>query len=185
MIAPSNSPSGPARPKDRLAAALLTPLVVLLLMLLIPQAVFRSFAVDGPSMLPTLRQGDRLFVTRGYGEPRRGDIVVLEVSREGIQTDLVKRVVAIGGDDVTVFGDLILVNGVPALGQSSVIASTAPQEATVTVPPGFVYVAGDNRPESLDSRHYGPVPEDAVLGRAVAIYSPVTRLGLIRAPEPD
>lgn len=163
---------------DRLALVLLAPLAVLFVAILLVFYVFFSpLRVDGPSMLPTLRDQDLLLMTRGYPEPVRGDIISTTVQFQGVPDDVIKRVIAVAGDTVEVRADVAYVNGVaePNRGQV-VIPAAAVDVAPLVVPPGALWVMGDNRAVSADSRDIGPVADSQVAGRAVAIFSPVTRI---------
>ncbi|TLM76664.1 MAG: signal peptidase I [Actinobacteria bacterium] len=166
------------RSSDRLAAALVIPLTLVLVVLIgLLYVVFRPVRVDGPSMEPVLLSGDRVLVQPGYGFPRRGDVVVVtDEPRPG--EDLIKRVVGVPGDTVEVRDDVAIVNGEnEAYGfPLTLAAGTRPYRLpAVTVPMGTVYLMGDNRPVSFDSRDFGPVPVDSVMGRVVAVILPPPR----------
>lgn len=173
---------GLSRPRpsvpDRAAALLILPLTMVLVLLVGVFFVFGSpFAVNGTSMYPTLHHTDRLLITRSYRTPQRGDIVVFDRLEDGVPTDLVKRVIGIPGDEVRLVGDHAWVNGRPEGGhpvRTSPSQDYAPVE--VTVRPGHVFVLGDNRPVSNDSRFIGQVPLSAVKGKAVWIFTPITRI---------
>ena len=167
---------------DALARAILVPLLVLLaLLLLVFYGLFQPAMVDGPSMLPTLHSADRLLVTHGYPTPRRGDIIVTIVPENGTGVDVVKRVIGLPGDTVEIRSDVAWVNGVaePQRGQV-VVAAYSMSAPPITVPKGRLYVMGDNRAVSEDSRYLGPVPLSGAKGRAVAIFAPVNRVRLVR-----
>lgn len=171
----------PWRSGDRaylpLVVALVTILVTLVVVLYGLNTVIR---VDGDSMYPVLHDEDRILVTRGYDEPQRGDIVTLVEPMGGEGEGLIKRVIAIGGDTVTIEGDIAYVNGVRSgVAPDAVIGPATRGFAPVEVPEGWVYLMGDNRPTSLDSRHFGIVPDVALRGRVIAVISPVTRFRLI------
>lgn len=168
----------------KLASILIGPLSVLLVtFVLIFFVLFNTSTVDGRSMYPTLLDHDYVLVSKGLSEPRRGDIVIMRVSENGVPTEWIKRVVAIGGDEVKVAGDRILVNGKGESFPHLIIDSgeSAPELDTV-VPEGHVFIAGDNRAVSFDSRFTGTFPVTSIAGRVVAIYAPVSRVGLIPAP---
>lgn len=137
--------------------------------------------IDGASMEPTLLEGDRLLVTRGYEAPAVGDIVSFSaIDRHGNTVRLIKRVVALPGDTVEVFGDLVLVNGAPSeAAPAAIIGTESFHLGPLNVPEGTVYVLGDNRPVSLDSRFIGPIDLASVHGKAVAIIVPPSRFGAI------
>lgn len=145
--------------------------------------VFSFVRVDGESMAPILRDEDRLLITRGYDDPRRGDIIAFDaLTAEGEQVSLIKRVVAVGGDEIEVFGDIVYVNGeLSEVAGRAIIGTESPHVAPATVPDGSVFVMGDNRPISLDSRFIGTVPLEQVTGRGRFIVWPITRLARIDA----
>jgi signal peptidase I len=138
--------------------------------------VFSVTRVDGDSMVPTLEHGDRILVTRGYDLPRIGDIVSIDVQGEDGSTGVLKRVVALPGDTVEILGDSALVNGEPS--EATDVAIIGPDRRHIgplDVPDGMVYVLGDNRPVSLDSRYVGMITLGSVRGRVTAIVLPLRR----------
>lgn len=141
-------------------------------------AVFTVVSVDGGSMNPALEHGDRLFLTRGYESPQRGDVIAFRfLESDGRSVALIKRVVALPGDTVEIIGDSAWVNGeMSADAPTARVGTTGVRFSPVVVPEGSVYVLGDNRPVSLDSRFIGPVPQGDVIGKAVAVILPVTRM---------
>lgn len=172
------APGEASRRGDRLALLLLAPLAVILLTIVLVFYVFFSpLRVDGPSMLPTLRDQDVVLMTRGYPRPARGDIISTTVQYMGSPDDIIKRVIALPGDTVEVRADVAYVNGVaePDRGQV-IVPAFAVDVAAQVVPPGSLWVMGDNRAVSADSRDIGPVAVLLVAGRAIAIFSPVTRI---------
>ncbi len=141
--------------------------------------LFRLVSVDGSSMETTLHNGERLILSRLPYTPAYEDIVVLNL-KEGSEP-LIKRIVGLAGDtiEVTTWGD-VLRNG-EKLEEVYIDVSTATEsmDGPVTVPEGYVFVMGDNRASgcSLDSRTFGCVPCDNVLGKAVFRVSPLNRFG--------
>ncbi len=173
----------PTLPSDRKHLPLLLALAILLASLLAVFYVANTvIKVDGDSMLPGLRSGDRILVTRGYRQAARGDVISFSAVIAGQPDELIKRVVALSGDTVEVFGDRVVVNGAPEPTTYSLVMGTESFHIEpFTVPPDSVYVLGDNRPVSLDSRFFGPVRLADVKGRALLIFSPITRLRRIDA----
>lgn len=173
----------PLRSGDALARSLIVPLILLLvLILLIFYVLFTSNTTAGDSMLPTLHDGDRTLVTRGYGIPRRGDVIVFVARTEhGQQERLVKRIVAIPGDTVSVRGGVAIVNG-RAEDRTRIVPD--PEDPVVidgaVVPPGHVFVLGDNRLISLDSRRLGFIPLSNVIGAVRFVWAPLWRIGPVR-----
>lgn len=172
------------RRSARLATALVVPLTAVLLgLVLVFFVFFHPTTIAGPSMYPTLRDHDYVLITKGLAKPQRGDIVVLRVVYRGKSEEWVKRVVAVGGDRVNVAGDLITVNGEGEKFPHMIIDGGARWPVLqIDVPKGHVFVAGDNRTVALDSRLAGTFPATAIDGRVVAIYAPISRMGLV--PEP-
>jgi len=168
-----------------LSKFLLLPLVVVLVAIVTPLYLLYDVArVQGSSMEPTLSDSEYVLVTRGWKTPQRGDIVVVAWSHDGVTEQIIKRIVAIGGDTIDVYGDTIRVNGRAEPFPHGVIDGTEvePRFETV-VPTSTVFVLGDNRPVSLDSRFIGPLPSSAVSGRIVAVWAPVTRIRVVPSPE--
>jgi len=141
----------------------------------------RVAGVDGDSMLPTLEDGQALVLTAGPREPERGDIVVLS-SNNGHRMPLVKRVIAVAGDEIGLVYGRVLVNSaeinepyLPA-GVMTYPASSG-MAYPVRVPPGHVFVMGDNRGRSSDSRSdmVGFVRTDDILGKVLFRTKPFIR----------
>ena len=144
-----------------------TSLGVILLLLLVgsitgvlPLQVMR---VDSGSMSPTIATGDLVAVERGAGEVDRSDVVV--ASHPDTGEPLVKRVVGLGGDQVAIEDGVLVVDGEPVC-ESAV--DPARQDGVwfgpVTVPAGEVFLLGDDRGGSIDSRDFGTVPADDIEG---------------------
>jgi signal peptidase I len=150
----------------------------LVLALLIQQFVVKPFSIPSGSMEPTLVQGDRILVARfayRFGDPKPGDVVVFDppIARK---EEYVKRVVAVAGDTVSVHDGKLYVNGEPMTEPYLKDANLAGTYEEITVPKDMVFVMGDNRNNSADSRVFGPVPKSSILGRVFAIYWPLNRI---------
>jgi signal peptidase I len=172
------------RRANRVARFMLVPLIVVLVAFVLVFFVFYDFArVDGASMNPTLLNNEHVLITRGLAQPKRGDVVVLDVIDRGEPAEWVKRIVALGGDRVSVHGNQVLVNGAPETFEHAILdnGSSFPTEE-ITVPAGTVFVLGDNRSVSLDSRFVGSFKATDIHGKVIAVYSPVTRIRLIPGP---
>jgi signal peptidase I len=174
---------GPPGRGDLIARRLFVPLILALALLLaVFWVAFTPVRIEGDSMLPVLRDGDRVLVTRGYTQPARGDVVrILDFSpRDKAGPRVIKRVVALPGDAVQVVSGRAFVNRAATdITENLIISESDVSVGEIVVPPGHVYVLGDNRPVSLDSRFFGPVPLDAVSGKVVFRYTPVTRVGMV------
>jgi signal peptidase I len=155
-----------------------------LLVALIIRAFFlAAFYIPSESMSPTLEKGDRVLVNKlsyKLHDVNRGDIVVFErppnEPDNGIK-DLIKRVVALPGETVEVRDCKVLINGQalvePYVKQWSRTCTSPP----VTVGQNQVFVMGDNRDDSQDSRFFGPISQHLIVGRAFVIVWPFTHLG--------
>lgn len=141
--------------------------------------LFRLVSVDGRSMEPTLHNKERLILSRLLYEPDYEDIVVLSLN-EGDEP-LIKRVIALPGDTIEVKETGHVYRNGEQLEESYIKVLTAREkmDGVVTVPEGYVFVMGDNRSNgcSLDSRTFGCVPMEAVLGKAVFRVAPLNRFG--------
>lgn len=160
--------------------------ILFLLGLLIARSSFADhYVVPSGSMEHALHPGDRVFVDkRAYGwrvpftltrftageAPARGDVVVFDAPDDG--TRLIKRVVAVGGDVLEVRGGHAWVNGVP--GDTNAVLELrmggGPDAGPLRVPEGHVFVMGDFRGNSRDSRYFGFVREDRIYARAASVY---------------
>ncbi len=167
--------------------------VALLVAVLIRSVVVQAFKIPSASMLPTLQVGDHILVNKFiYGvrlpllqtllipvsTPQRGDVVVFEYPVDPSK-DFIKRVVAVGGDVVQIRRKHVYVNGAPwndvhayfADGDAHGRAGTPRDNyGPVIVPPRHLFVMGDNRERSYDSRFWGFVDLDKVRGKAFMIY---------------
>ncbi|HEY8393987.1 MAG TPA: signal peptidase I [Thermaerobacter sp.] len=154
---------------------LLQVFVLTLLVLLAARTfVAESFVVRGHSMEPTVHHGERVLVVKviyRWRPPRPGDIVVFRPpGRPG--SEYIKRVVAVSGSTVGLARGRVYRDGLP-VPEPYVAFEDRSDLPAASVPPGAVFVLGDNRPGSDDSRFFGPVPLERVDGRAVMVYWPL------------
>ncbi len=138
--------------------------------------IFRVFSVDGPSMKPTLQDGDKVVVsTMGY-KAQKGDVVVLS-STEGLKRPIIKRVVAVAGDtvDINFTTGVVTVNGIEEHYTDELTTQQFDVAFPLTVPEGTVFVLGDNRGVSLDSRstQVGCVDERLIVGKVLFRFFPL------------
>ena len=155
-----------------------------LVLVLVFSFFFRIIQVDGSSMVPTLVNGDKLIVWGAGYTPQRGDVVIVD-SYTSYGKPLVKRVIAKGGDTISIDYDsgMVMVNG--EVLQEDYIAEPTYLGYDVTfpytVPEGTVFVMGDNRNQSLDSRstYVGCIDERDILGRVLLCFMPFTDFGAV------
>lgn len=142
-------------------------------------AITARVRVDGTSMEPTLHNGELILVNKlayKFGEPTRGDVIVFYFPRDPEQ-EYIKRLVGLPGDKVRVENGHLYVND--ELVDEPYIAAAPNYPGEWDVPAGQYFVLGDNRNNSYDSHNWGSVPADYLVGKAVFIYWPFERLGLI------
>lgn len=198
-------PEAPAEPRRRrsfiaeLPGLLLTALVIAVV---IKTFFVQPFWIPSESMLPTIEVNDRVMVNKlayQWGEPQRGDVVVFRDPREeevdesipeavirsvleavGIRTrgheDLIKRVVGLPGETVEVRDNQVVVDGTP-LEEPYLPEVFMPDEPPVTVGDDEVFVMGDNRNASFDSRRFGPIPLEDLVGEAFITIWPISHVG--------
>jgi signal peptidase I len=154
--------------------------IALLVAFLVRTFVLAHFVVDGTSMSTTLHDGDRVFVNKlsyRLHEPHRGDVVVLHELDGASERDLIKRVVGLPGETVEVRNCEVLIDGrrlqEPYLDPEVVTPGNCGGDTPATdVPADHLFVMGDNRSGSLDSRNLGPIDEDDLVGRAFVVFWP-------------
>lgn len=167
-------------------------IIAVLLAFVIRYFLFAPIVVDGESMMPTLHDQDRMIVNKinyKVSEPKRFDIIVFHAP-EG--KDYIKRIIGLPGDTVEYKNDTLYINGEayeePYLDEykAQVIDGPLTESFTLeekigqtTVPEGELFVMGDNRRDSKDSRHIGTVPYEKVLGNTSVIYWPISDLKFV------
>ncbi len=167
--------------------------IAVLLAAVIRYFLFAPIVVDGLSMMPTLHDQDRMIVSKfsyKIGEPERFDIIVFHAPEE---KDYIKRVIGLPGDTIEYKDDTLYVNGKayeePYLDEykKQVIDGPLTEPFTLeekigqmTVPEGELFVMGDNRRFSKDSRHIGTIPMEKVLGKTNVIYWPLEDVRFIK-----
>lgn len=142
--------------------------------------VFQQYVIDGPSMQPTLQQGDRVLLNKlsyRVHDVRRGDVVVFDRVQGTRHDDLIKRVIGLPGETVRIEQCRVLIDGreldEPYLADAVRAGNCGPTSmGALVVPDGQVFVLGDNRPQSSDSRAFGPIDIDRIRGRAFVVLWP-------------
>ena len=199
-------PAQPEEPqKDGIKSVLSTIAILLLapiIAILLTAFVFQSYQVTGPSMETTLQNNDRLLVwklprtwariTGNDYVPKRGDVIIFnepaaaEELGLGAGKQLIKRLIGLPGERVVVKdGEITVFNSEYTNGfkpdktlpynQDNIIPETS-GDVDITVPKGSIFVSGDNRPDSLDSRSFGPVPLKDVVGKLAIRILPINNI---------
>jgi signal peptidase I len=169
-------------------------IIALLIAVFIRYFLFTPIVVDGDSMMPTLKDGDKMIVNKiGYrlGEPKRFDIVVFHAP-EG--KDYIKRVIGLPGEHIEYKDDQLYINGEPIDEpyldeyKSQLSEGQLTQDFTLqdiepnmdVIPEGYVFVMGDNRRYSKDSRHIGVVSEDKIIGKTSVVFWPLSEMKIVK-----
>jgi signal peptidase I len=164
--------------------------VALVIAFLVRGFALQQFYISGPSMEATMFQDNRVLVNKlsyRLHDIHRGDIVVFDrVTTDGVAVqhdDLIKRVIGLAGDTISISECVVSVNGKPLdesylnaydLAQSNLDdRCRIPEMAVTTVESGHLFVMGDNRPQSFDSRMFGTIEQSLVIGRAFVIIWPL------------
>lgn len=162
-------------------------LVALAAAFLIRGYVFQTFYIPSVSMVPTLQVGDRIIVSKlstAFGDINRGDVIVFKhPPREqcggdtGPNSDLVKRVIGLPGDELTSRNNTIYVNGKKLVEHWEHAPDLGSEIGYVKVPKNQYFMMGDNRPSSCDSRMWGTLPKSLIVGKVVLRIWPLSQFG--------
>jgi signal peptidase I len=187
----------------RVTWEILQTLVLAGLIFLLVRGVAQNFRVEGPSMEPGLQNGQYLLVNKAvyfkidlktmskyvpfisggndpskflFHSPERGDVIVFRYPKDPSR-DFIKRVIGVPGDTVSINNGIVSVDGV-ALTEHYISSQTScSQNCDIVVPAHSYFVLGDNRVNSSDSRNWGFVPEDNIIGKAMLSYWPLSDFG--------
>ncbi len=163
--------------RDLAVSVLIASLVILF--------IYQPVQVEGTSMMPALENQERIFINKftyrmGIEKIARGDLVVFWFDNEPGKS-YIKRVVGLPGDQIRIERGTVYVNGgrlqedyVPAEYRDNL------SQPELVVPADRYYVLGDHRSSSSDSRTWGPIPRDAIYGKAVFVYWPPDKIGPVR-----
>lgn len=176
-------------------------IIAVILALIIRTFIVQAFKIPSGSMIPTFEIGDRIFVNKflygarvpftkirlpGLRTPERGDIIVF-ISTETPKKDFVKRLIAMGGETVGIKDGSICIDGKAVREPASLRSfyyynkgDYGKEGLTITVPKDSYFVMGDNSASSRDSRYWGFVPKENVLGKVILIYWPLHRMKIIK-----
>jgi signal peptidase I len=152
--------------------------------------------VNGQSMLPNFQDGEHVMtdkISYKFREPMRGEVVVFHAPPaagcvEGTGCDFIKRIIAVPGDKVTVHDNAIWINGQklpePYIPDDfEILPGRATLNEEIYLGPDEYFVSGDNRPHSSDSRFWGPITKDEIVGRVFLRYWPISEIELIKKAE--
>jgi signal peptidase I len=143
--------------------------------------IVAAYKIPSASMVPTLEIGDRILANKSiyyFTEPQRGDIVVFKSVDENDDETLIKRVVGVAGDKIRLRQGTLYVNGIPQ--EEPYLNQNRPTKDSYgpeRVPEGNIFVMGDNRDNSADSRVFGFLPLENVEGEAFVRFWPIPQIG--------
>ena len=174
------APSRDRKPKSSSAKGwIITILLAIIISLVLRIFVFEIVMVDGDSMLPTLNSDQRVVVekiSRYFSLPPRGDIVITKYPN--MPGYYVKRLIGYPGDTIEIKSNAVYVNGFILQENYLSPGESYADMGQITVPAGTIFVMGDNRPKSLDSRSaaVGPIPVDDMLGVGLFVIWPFDQI---------
>jgi len=178
------SSSKPSRGMQLLREILETLLLALVAFAII-HLVIQNYRIEGPSMEPNLHQGQFLVVNKlayRLGGVQRGDIVVFHYPNAP-RRDLIKRVIGLPGDRLEIVRGQVWINGQP-LDEPYVLEPGGYSYPPTVIEPDHVFVMGDNRNNSNDSRRWGSLPIRSIVGKVVLCYWPPRYWGLVPHERP-
>ncbi len=181
-----------AQPKSKFREYVEIVVTAVVLALIVRALIVQSYHIPSESMEDTLLKGDFLFASKfiygakvpmtdyrlpAFSDPKQGDIIIFKYPRDG-KTDYIKRCVAVEGQTVEVRGKVLKIDGVVMeesytkhIRGGRVLSNYGPR----TVPKGHIFVMGDNRDNSSDSREWGMLDRKHVMGKALFIYFSVQK----------
>jgi signal peptidase I len=165
--------------------------VILAVMVMVYLFIMSPQEINGQSMDPTFHNGEYILTNKigfKFENPQRGDIVIFK-SPMNKDVDYIKRIIGLPGDKVKLLNGIMYINGKP-LDESAYLPPNTPiyagsflhENEEITVPDKNYFVMGDNRPHSSDSREFGTINIEDVIGKAMFRYWPFNRTGIIGKP---
>lgn len=159
--------------------------IAIVIAVLIVTFVGQRTIVHEISMEPTLSEGDNLIVEKissRFGLLKKGDIIIFKSPFD--KRELIKRLIAVEGDTVELKDGRVYVNGELFLigdpeDEPYTPPAANPEDNKITIPEGYVYVLGDNRPYSHDSTEFGPIEKNRITGKAIFRFFPYNKIGKI------
>lgn len=159
-------------------------IIALAIVVVIRTFLLGMFYVPSGSMIPTLQLDDHVVVTKlsyKMHEPERGDVVVFKYppneEQDLKEVDYVKRLIGLPGETLEIKNNTVYINGNPLVENYLNSDTNMPDYGPVTIPENQYFMMGDNRNKSSDSRVWGFVPEEYLIGKAQFIYWPFSHIG--------
>jgi len=158
-------------------------LVAVVLALIIRFFLFEPFYIPSGSMEPTLQVEDKIIVNKlvyRFKDPERGDIVVFQHPMLDPKLDYIKRVIGLPGETLEIKDSTVYINGEPLKEDYLPEDLRFMDFGPVTIPENSYFMMGDNRNNSQDSRVWGTLPREYIIGKAFLIFWPMGRIGLLK-----
>jgi signal peptidase I len=162
--------------RSHLAREIVETIALTLLIFLAIRVTVQNFQISGDSMKNTLHNSQYVLVNKIaylFHTPERGDVIVFHDPNMP-ERDLIKRIIGLPGDKIVMDSSNVWVNGTE-LNEPYIMAQWNPNTENLTVPANTYFVMGDNRPNSQDSRYFGPVPKDNIVGKATLVDWPINQ----------
>ena len=159
---------------------LLETIVLSLVIFLLIRLVIQNYRIESHSMEPNFREGQFILVNKlafKMGEPSRGEVIVFH-NPGNVEEDYIKRVIGLPGDEVEIRDQTVYING-QTLAEPYATNPFRDNYGPTVVPPNHLFVMGDNRGNSSDSRRIGPIPEELIVGQAWLRVWPFDEWGII------
>jgi signal peptidase I len=163
---------------------LLETIVLSLVIFLLIRLVIQNYRIESHSMQPNFYEGEFILVNKlafKLGEPTRGEVIVFH-NPSNIEEDYIKRVIGLPGDEVVIRDQTVYING-QELAEPYATNPFRDNYGPLVVPVNHLFVMGDNRGNSSDSRRIGPIPEELIVGQAWLRVWPLDRWGIIQHYE--
>lgn len=147
--------------------------------------IFQNYIVEGQSMLNTLLPGERVIVSRlSYilGDPQRGDVIVLQFPLDP-ERDFVKRIIGLPGETIAIDDGRVTIDGKPLPPETYIDFPSQTDMGPVLLADDEYFVMGDNRAGSSDSRSWGPLRANDIIGKAWLVYYPFDQFGFVTHPD--
>jgi signal peptidase I len=156
--------------------------VLSLVIFLLIRQVVQNYRIESHSMQPNFYEGEFILVNKlayRLGAPKRGDVLVFH-NPNNVEEDYIKRIIGLPGDTVEIRDRAILINGKQIVEEYPVEPLSPQPYGPIVIEPDHLFVMGDNRPQSQDSRVFGQLSEDLIVGKAWVRVWPFNKFGIIQ-----
>lgn len=177
--------SSPKKSSSHVTREIIETIALTVFIFIVIHFTVQNYLVDGISMQPGLKNGEYVLVNKVayvFHAPERGDVIVFEWPVDTTK-NLIKRVIGLPGDKIVITGSTVTVDGV-TLNEPYISSPQNFSGKVINVPANDYFVMGDNRPDSDDSRDWGFLPRNYIIGKAVMVYWPISNWQIINTYSP-